>query len=151
MMLVDEPEFDLRELAADWAWLINLEEYKLEAVSPFGDLLLRDRSDPLCLLDINLGAIEYTTEITDDPAIAFPVAFDDRIAAGYREAQLFLKPATCYGYKIQCIAGGSVEIENVYVATLAEYVSFMGCFHFQIRDVEDGESVVIKVVRPSVN
>ncbi len=150
-MNIDKPEFDLEKLASDWAWLINLEDYRLEAISPFGDLLLRDQSDALCLLDINLGSVEYAIEVTDDPAIAFPIAFDDRIAEGYRKAHLSLKPDTCYGYKIPCVTGGSVEVENVYVATLTEYVSFMGSFHFQIKDVDDGESVIIKVVRPSVN
>jgi hypothetical protein len=138
---------DFKTLAADWAWLIELDDYNLIATSPFGDLLLRDKTGALCLLDVNAGALEYAIENGSDPVKIFPIAFDDRIASTYREAQLFLKPGTCYGYKIQCVAGGSLEPDNVYVATLTEYVSFLGCFHEQIKDVEDGEKVHIKVVR----
>lgn len=141
---------DFKTLAADWAWLIDLDAYDLIAISPFGDLLLKDRSDALCLLDINLGVLEYTSEPGSDPATIFPIAFDDRIAADYRSAELFLKPGTCYGYKIQGVAGGAMEPDNVYIATLSDYVSFMGCFHEQIKDVEDGEAVQIKVVHNPV-
>ncbi len=141
---------DFKTLAADWAWLVDLDAYDLVTVSPFGDLLLKDRTGALCLLDINFGALEYTSEDGCDPAIIFPIAFDDRIAAKYRSAQLFLKPGTCYGYKIQGVAGGSVDPDNVYIATLNEYISFMGCFHEQIKDVEDGETVHIKVVRDPI-
>jgi len=144
-------EIDFKTLAADWSWLIELDDYRLIEISPFGDLFLEEKGGALCLLDINLGGLEFATGSGDDPAVLFPIAFDNRIAAGYREAQLFLRPGTCYGYKVQCVIGGSVEADNVYVATLAEYVSFMGCFHFQIKDVDDGENAVIKVVRPLPN
>jgi len=139
------------DLLRDWRWLLGDDHYALIAISPFGDLLLRDQLGAVSLLDINVGTIELATTEDHDPALLFPVAFDDRLARSYRRAQLFLKPNTCYGYKIQGVMGGSFEVDNVYVATLSEYVSFMGNFHFQIRDVADGESVVIKVIRPLPN
>ena len=145
------PDYELKTLAADWFWLIQLEDYELISVSPFGDLFLRDESDAYCLLDINLGCLEYATKEGIDPAELFPIAFDDSIARGYRESGLLLKPGTCYGYKTPCVTGGSVESNNVYVADLPEYVSFMGCFHFQIKDVVDGETVEIKGIRPKLN
>ena len=140
----------LRDLAADWAWMIDLEEYTVIDVSPFGDLLLSDRTGALVLLDVNGGCLEEGAVASDDPAVVFPIAFDDRIAKGYREAQLFLKPGTCYGYKVPCVTGGSLLPENVFIATLTEYVSFMGQFHLQIKDVEDGERVQIRVVWPKL-
>ncbi len=39
---------------------------------------------------------------------------------------------------------------NVYVATLSEYVSFMGSFHEQIQDVPDGGTVILKVINQKV-
>jgi hypothetical protein len=56
----------------------------------------------------------------------------------------------CFGYKQQLVAGGSLEIDNVYVATLNEYISFMGDFHSQIQDVADGETVRLIVTNRKV-
>jgi Domain of unknown function (DUF1851) len=141
----------LSELAKDWGWLFDLDSFTLLSISPFGDLFLQDESGALCLLDINVGEIEYASLGGTNPVELFPIAFDDRMASGYRDAGLNLSPGTCYGYKIQLVTGGSFEPENVYVATLTQYVSFMGYFHHQIQDVANGESVIIKVVRPPLN
>jgi hypothetical protein len=137
---------ELSVLAKDWEWLIELGGYHLLAISPFGDLLLQDDAGAISLLDINLGAVEAATVTGTDPAVLFPIAFDDRVAAGYRKAGLLLSEGKCYGYKKQCVAGGSVEVENVYVASTAEYVSFMGDFHYQIKDIPDGGTVILKVI-----
>lgn len=144
-------QYDFKTLAADWSWLIDLDDFELIELSPFGDLFLRDRTQAYCLLDINCGALEYATTNGSNASELFPIAFDDSIARTYRDAGLHVRPGTCYGYKVQCVAGGLLEPSNVYIASLTEYVSFMGCFHEQIRDVADGESVVIKVVRGPVN
>jgi hypothetical protein len=141
-MLIDTAKF-----AQDWKWLIDLDRYSLLAVSPFGDLFLKDETDALCLLDVNLGCIEYAELQGSDPAILFPISFDDRIAAGYREAGLVLSEGKCYGLKKQGVAGGSFTPKNIYVATAIEYISFMGDFHYQIKDVADGESVYLKVIQ----
>jgi len=138
-------EIDFKALAADWSWLIELDDYELVDISPFGDLLLESRGGTLCLLDINQGILECPSADSPDPAVLFPYAFDGRLATKYRQGQIFLKQGTCYGYKIQTVIGGSFEIENVYVANLAEYVSLMGSFHVQIKDIPDGQKVRIVV------
>lgn len=143
--------YDLKTLAANWSWLIDLDFFQLVKISPFGDLFMLDQTQACCLLDINLGALEYATAEGSDPCELFPIAFDGRIESSYVAAGLHLLPGTCYGYKVQCVAGGSIGPRNVYVATLSEYIAFMGSFHEQIRDVADGDSVAIKVVRPPVN
>ena len=138
---------DTARFAKDWKWLIDLDGCTILAISPFGDLFMKDESNALCLLDVNLGSIEYARIEGTDPVILFPIAFDDRIAAGYREAGLMLSEGKCYGLKRQGVAGGSFTSENIYVATTTEYISFMGDFHNQIKDVEDGESVYLKVIQ----
>jgi hypothetical protein len=137
---------DLKILAKDWGWLIDLDHYRLLTISPFGDLPLQDDADRILLLDINLGAVEAMEEESVDPAVLFPMSFDDRIAAGYRQAGLVLTEGKCYGYKKQCVAGGSLEPDNVYVATTTEYISFMGDFHYQIKDVPDGATIRLKAI-----
>jgi hypothetical protein len=150
--LVDSSEIgqlDLKVLAADWAWLFNAAEYALLDISPFGDLFLKDKTGALCVLDVNLGVLEYAQEDGSDPASLFPELFDGRLAEAYRKAQLCLSSGACYGYKIQLVTGGSLSLENVYIASLTEYVSFMGCFHFQINDVPDSGQVKIVRHRPN--
>jgi hypothetical protein len=78
------------------------------------------------------------------------LSFDDEIASRYREAGLILGEGQCYGLKRQGVAGGSFRPENIYIATLAEYISFMGDFHRQIQDVPDGTTVTIKVINQKV-
>jgi Domain of unknown function (DUF1851) len=137
---------ELKTLAKDWRWLVDLDHQSLLAISPFGDLLLRDDTGEISLLDINLGVLEYAPTNGTDPASLFPIAFDDRIARDYRAAGLFLQPGKCYGLKIACVTGGSFEIDNIYIASVAEYVSFLGDFHYQIKDIPDGTKVKLKVV-----
>ena len=143
---------ELTELAKDWGWLIDLDHQTLLSISPFGDLLLRDDTGEISLLDINLGILEYASTGGTDPASLFPIAFDDQIASGYRAAGLLLQPGKCYGLKIPGVTGGSFEVDNIYIASVAEYISFTGNFHYQIKDIPDGTKVKIKVVnlnRPS--
>lgn len=52
----------------------------------------------------------------------------------------------CIGSKIPWVFKESGDmLENVYVADLYEYVSFMGDFHEQIKDVPNGGQVQLKV------
>jgi len=141
---------DLNQIVKDWKWLADLSQFRVIAVSPFGDLLLQDKTGAVSLLDVNLGALEAATEQGINPALLFPIAFDDSVAAGYRKAGLVLSEGTCYGYKRQLVTGASLEAENVYVATLTEYISFMGSFHDQIKHVSDGETVTLKVINQTV-
>ena len=143
---------ELKELAKDWRWMLDLDHQSLLAISPFGDLLLRDDMDEISLLDINLGVLEYASTGGTDPASLFPIAFDDRIASGYRAAGLLLQSGKCYGLKVPGVTGGSFEVDNIYIATVTEYVSFLGDFHYQIKDIPDGAEINIKVLnvkRPS--
>jgi hypothetical protein len=138
-------DIDFKTLAANWSWLIELDDYKLLAVSPFGDLLLRDTSNDIYLLDINSGELLQAEVSSENPETLFPDYFDGCLAHKYRQAQLFLKPGTCYGYKRQTVIGGSYEVENVYIADVRDYVSFMGDFCSQIKDIPDGTKVKIVV------
>jgi hypothetical protein len=141
---------DLKTLAKDWSWLIDLDQFTLLEVSPFGDLFLKDSTAALCLLDINLGELQYAEVAGSNPAVLFPMAFDMIIVSDYIKAGLLPTDGQCYEYKSQLVAGGSLEPSNVYVATAAEYISLMGDFHYQIKDVADGETVTLKVVNHKV-
>jgi hypothetical protein len=141
---------ELTSVAIDWEWLLDLRDFTLVCASPFGDLFLRDATGALGLLDINLGVFEFAGSPGDDPIVLFPISFDDRLAKGYREAGLILGASQCYGLKRQGVAGGSFEPENIYVATMEEYIRFMGDFHRQIQEVPDGGTITIKAINQKV-
>jgi hypothetical protein len=141
---------DLDKLAADWRWLIDPGQFTLVAVSPFGDLFMKEATGAHCLLDINAGELLYAKEPGVDPSTLFPIAFDMIIATEYVKAGMLPADGQCFGYKRQLVAGGSLDVENVYVATLDEYVSFMGDFHRQIQDIPDGTTVTIRVINQKV-
>lgn len=111
---------------------------------------MKDTTSAFCLLDINLGELQYAEAAGNDPAQLFPMAFDFLIAADYVKAGLMPEEGQCFGYKIQLVAGGSLEVSNVYVATQSEYISFMGEFHHQIQDIPDGTTVRLKVINKRV-
>jgi hypothetical protein len=138
--------YKLDELAGDWRWLFDPADYTLLTTSPFGDLVLQDRSGAICLLDVNLAQIVYATNDGSDLVKLFPNAFDDRLASRYRDGGLVLAEGQCYGFKTPVVtAESSFEPSNVYVAPLVEYVNFMGDFGRQISDVEDGQRIRLKV------
>ena len=141
---------ELATLAEGWKWLFDSDQFTLLEVSPFGDLFMRDTTGAFCLLDVNMGELQYARTEGTNPALLFHIAFDGVIAAGYIKAGLLPVDGECFGYKQQLVAGGSLESHNVYIATLSEYVSFMGDFHREIRDVPDGATVVLKVTNRKV-
>jgi hypothetical protein len=136
----------IEEAINDWKWLVDFDHFTLIEVSPFGDLFMKDATGAFCLLDVNLGELQYAKTSGSDKTALFPIAFDMRIAIRYIETGLLPIDGQCFGYKQQLVTGGSLDIENVYVATAAEYVSFMGDFHHQIQDVPDGTTIRIKVI-----
>jgi hypothetical protein len=71
---------DLGVLSEDWKWLVNLDQFTLLEISPFGDLFMRDSTGAYCLLDVNCGELEYSKKAGNDPALLFPIAFDMKIA-----------------------------------------------------------------------
>ena len=140
----------IEEAMRDWKWLIDFDQFTLLGISPFGDLFMKDGTCAFCLLDVNFGELQYAETAGSDPAVLFPMAFDMRIAIRYIEAGLLPVDGQCFGYKQQLVARGSLAVENVYVATAAQYVSFMGDFHHQIQVVPDGTTVTIKVINQKV-
>jgi hypothetical protein len=140
----------LTMLTMDWKWLFDSDQFTLLEISPFGDLFMRDPTGALCLLDVNLGELQYAEIEGTNPDLLFPIAFDMSTANGYIKAGLLPVDGQCFGYKQQLVAGGSLESHNVYIATHSEYISFMGDFHRQIQDVPDGTTVDLKVINRKV-
>jgi len=138
-------------LVKEWKWLV-LGEFSLLAVNAFGDLFLQDAGGSVHRLDVTGGTISVIATST--------VEFREAAKGADKKEDWFLEDLAkqaegrgCSPGKGQCV-GGKIPFvfaqsakapNNMYVADLYEYVSFMGDLHSQMKDVPDGGQVRIKI------
>jgi len=107
--------------------------------SCIGDVILKTPSGEEFILDVVGGELRRFDEYEKSLLQGEP-----NLIRKMEQHGLALSPGTCYGLKPHAI----FEVhrpENVYVATTAEYVSFMGGFRNRIKDLPDGTSIRFKV------
>ena len=150
------PCFDVDGLSTDqllreWKWMIS-GTFELLAVNAYGDLFLKDSLGAVHCLDVTAGKI---IEIAISDA-EFRRAADEAgnmerwflLQKTERANQLGFYPGKgqCLGGKIPWVFQESGDFaQNLYVAELYEYVSFMGDLHRQISEVPDGGKVQLKI------
>ena len=150
------PYFDIsgvstERLLHEWKWLV-LGDCNVVAVSPVGDLFLEDGESRVHWLDVARGTISAIAssalefrEMTKNDANRNRWFMEELAAVAQRKG---FRPGKgqCLAYKIPIVFKESTTApENMYVADLYEYVSFMGDIHRQISDVPDGGKVRIKI------
>jgi hypothetical protein len=135
--VLDEP---LRRALDDWSWLFIKGGKEIIDATPFGDLILRDPVAELYWLNVNAGRIARFLGTEEERTRIF----DSRTAKELERQGLTIERNQCYALKPQAIFK-AYTLENTYVATLSQYVSFMGDFHRQIKDLPDGTTVRAKV------
>jgi hypothetical protein len=129
----------LEEAFKDWSWLFDAGGAKILETSCIGDVVLRNSQGETLILDVVGGELRSYSETEKEM-----LENQDHLIAKLEAAGLKLEPGKCYGMKPTEIFK-PFEAENMYVATLNEYVSFMGYFHGQIKDLPDGTTVRLKV------
>jgi len=150
------PCFDIEGISAErllreWKWLVS-GEFSLLALNAFGDLFLQDAGGSVHRLDVTSGTISVVATST--------VEFREAAKDADKKEDWFLGELAeqvmrkgCSPGKGQCV-GGKIPFvfaqranapDNMYVADLYEYVSFMGDLHSQMKDVPDGGQVRIKI------
>ncbi len=117
-----------------------MEELEIVDTSCLGDVILRDKSGSEFVLVPACGEIR----LLDDEERKLLSGLNEFIARMEIHG-LKLGPGQCYGLKPYSIFKEYTP-ENMYVATMAEYVSFMGYFYGQTKDLPDGAKVKFKVV-----
>ncbi len=153
------PYFDIEGLSAErlltqWRWLCP-QEVKLVAVSPFGDLFLAAPEGAVHRLDVSLAKFERiarsVSEFNEQASDSERLQdwFSEDVAAALFEEGFRPKKGQCLGYKTPIVFKESTgKAENIYIAELYEYVSFLGDMHCQIRNVPDGGKVRLVVGPP---
>jgi hypothetical protein len=155
------PYFDIDGISAEkllreWKWLAP-GEFDLLAVNAYGDLFLHDAHGIVHRLDLTSGtlievaaSVDEFRETASDPEKKREWLLEDLAAQAGRNG--------CSPGKFQCIGGkipfvfeqSATAPNNLYVADLYEYVSFMGDIHSQMKDVPDGGQVRLTVQPPPV-
>jgi hypothetical protein len=149
------PCFDIDGISAEkllreWKWLAP-GEFSLLAVNAFGDLFLQDTHGSVHRLNSTSGTISAVATSNAE--------FREGAKDASKRRERFLEELTeqaerkgcspgkgqCVGGKIPFVFAQSANVpDNMYVADLYEYVSFMGDLHNQINNVPDGGQVRIR-------
>ena len=139
------------KLLLEWKWLAP-GEFSLVAVNAFGDLFLQDGPGNVHRLDVTGGTISTMAASTAEFREAAEDTgkrrdwFLEELAEQAQQKGCSPGKGQCVGGKIPFVFKESTNRpDNMYVADLYEYVSFMGDLHRQIRDVQDGGKVRIRV------
>ena len=141
----------LERLLSEWKWLAP-GAFSLLAVNAFGDLFLMDVHGSVQRLDVTGGTICEVANSEEEFRFAADapskkkewLLMDEEDKAGRKGYSA--GKGQCVGSKIPWIFKESASMpDNLYVADLYEYVSFMGDLHSQIHSVPDGGQVRVKI------
>jgi hypothetical protein len=129
----------IRDALADWSWLRNMDALEIVGTTCLGDVILRDSLDDELILDVGAGELRpydaYEQNLVKNLG---------NLIARMEESGLKLEAGKCYGLKPHAIFQ-KYDPDNMYVATMAEYVSYMGWFHGEVKDLPDGAKVRLVV------
>jgi hypothetical protein len=132
---------NLREALGDWSWLKDMSDLEVTNTTCLGDVILRDASGSEFILNVNAAELRPFDE-KEKELLSGQSEFISRM----ERHGLSLGPDQCYGMKPYDVFK-SYDPEHMYVARLAEYVSYMGYFHCQIKDVPDGAAARLEVMK----
>ena len=124
----------------DWEWLFPIDRIEIVKTTCLGDVIFIDSEGILQILDVVAGEVRIYDLKEEEQVNNMP-----NLIARLESQGLKLKEGQCYGLKPHAIFKEYVA-ENVYVASLSEYVSWAGDFHRQIKDVPDGGKIRIEVL-----
>lgn len=130
----------IQEALRDWSWLSNFDSIEVLRTTCLGDVIFKNSEGKELILVLVAGEIRDCDANERDW-----VANEGGLIARLELEGLKLGPGQCYGLKPYAIFK-DYAAENMYVATLPEYVSFMGNFHEQTKDLPDGTKVRFKVI-----
>jgi hypothetical protein len=123
-----------------WSWLHDMTGLEPVEIGPFGDVVFKQSNGTFNILNVNSAEFRtFTNSKEERELLCLP-----QLVADLESAGLHLRDGKCYGLKPLAIFK-SYTPENMYVATAFEYISFMGDFYGQIKDLPDGTTLQIKV------
>jgi hypothetical protein len=147
--LLNHESVDWNESLQAWGWLLP-ERFTLWMANRFGDCFIVLNNGSVEMLDVSAGRIEKLANSRDEFAekidlddnaelwLMIPLV-DQLVAAG-----VTLTPDKCYGFCKPIVLGGEYAMSNVAVMPIQQYLLGCGKLHEQLKDVADGEQVVLR-------
>jgi hypothetical protein len=143
-------------LRAEWTWAIP-EPKRILAISKLGNVLVTTTDGSVWHIVPEEWACR---RIADDERTALGRMIDPQFRAEWEMADLVARAEArdgvqpfdrCFCLKLPAVVGGKFELSNVGTITILEHLAFCGGMAFQIRDVPDGEQIVLKFRRGDGN
>lgn len=148
--LLPPEERDWPTLLENWGWLLP-DTFGVWMANTFGDLFIETEDGAISLLDINAGRFrtlagsrdEFIEKLGEsDNAVSW---FYIPLVDALRGRGIVPPPGSCYAFNRPPLLGGDYHPDNVRVAGFAPHLAFTGDLAEQLRDVEDGAEVELKV------
>ena len=140
-------EITVTELAA-WADILPV-QCRVLGANLFADVFLADAAGAVHMLEISVGSI---TEIAASEQEFRQRCFDD--ADGWllralvnrcRSAGMILGASQCYAFTTLPLFGGEYEVDNIWMCSRRDWVSFTGHIYAETKDLPDGATVKISI------
>jgi len=144
---------------ADYDWAALLEnwvetlppDFSILMANAFGDLFIATDDGAVALLDIHAGTL--TPIASSREAFMEKLASEENVAAWLylplvatlHARGIVAAPGQCYAFARPPLLGGEYHPDNVRLADFATHIAFCGDLAEQLRDVDDGAEVEIKV------
>lgn len=140
---------DWNESLQAWGWLLP-ERFTLWMANRFGDCFIVLDDGSVEMLDVSAGRIEKLAnsrdefaeklDLDDNADLWLMIPLVDQLVA----AAVTLAPDKCYGFRQPTVIGGEYAVTNVAVMPIRQYLRGCGKLHEQLKDVVDGEQVVLR-------
>lgn len=148
--VINKEAHDWPLLLDNWGWTLP-DHFGVLLINTFGDVILETEDGSVHILDVNSGGLtrlspsrEGFMELLAQPentASWFYLPLVDAL----RNQGMILKDGECYAFKKPPILGGDYHPDNVRIAKLADNLAFTGDLAEQLRGVDDGAEVALKV------
>ncbi|MBR0938730.1 T6SS immunity protein Tdi1 domain-containing protein [Bradyrhizobium jicamae] len=141
-------ELALTQLAA-WSDILPA-ECRVLGANLFADVFLADGAGAVYMLEVSTGSIariaaseeEFRQGCVDDANGWLLRPLVDRC----RAAGLNLGASQCYAYTTLPLFGGKYEVDNIWMCSWRDWISFTGSVYEQTKDLPDGATIKINVV-----
>lgn len=153
--LLDLSVTDWSQALRPWHWLLPA-TFEIWIANKFCDLFVLVEDGSVHMLDIGDGS--FTRVATSRDAFC-DMANDDEQANNLLMIPLVdqlvqqgttLTSGDCYGFVLSPVLGGAYSCDNIRTYRVADYLETAGSIHDQLRDVADGDQVILEIInRPT--
>ncbi|QMU61672.1 MAG: DUF1851 domain-containing protein [Gammaproteobacteria bacterium] len=148
--ILDQSQFDWSTILKTWHWLLPT-EFTVWFMNRFGDLFIVTDNGSVCHLHMDDGVYnevaankDLFSNVIDEGNNAnewLYIPLVDKLVS----SEVHLQESECYGFIKPPVVGGDYTLENIKPISVSDYISYLGTFYEQIRDLPDGAKIEFRV------